>query len=146
RSPGELAELEKKGDPDCPKGQGYEHPQSEKMIKCTGEQLAEMPEEKARSHFQKRGYKISDLGQSASKAEFGAHALEFHYKGRGGPSCLRITGRPGVPWQEIVARATGVHPDRIKKDETVPMRGHPLALTVQGDPAQWTVLLGECAL
>lgn len=147
-SPQELAQLEKRGDPDCPKGQGYEHPQSEKMIRCTGKQLVQMPWSQAVEHFQKRGYKIRERQDPPGfKAEFGARAYEFTYEAPDSPSapkCLVVTGKPRVAWQEIVARTTGVHPDRLDREKPVPMPGRALPWELEGDPGQWTVRLGDC--
>jgi hypothetical protein len=142
----EVAKLEREGDPNCPRGQGYEHPQSKQVIKCVGKQLAEMPKAVASEHFDKRGYKITEAPDGGFKAEFGASAYEMRYAAGPGqaPTCVRVTGKPGVPWQEIVARTTGVHPQRIKRDKPVKVGGNSLPLKVAGDPAQWTVILGDC--
>ncbi len=148
-SPEELAQLEAQGDPNCPKGQGYEHPQSDKVIRCTGKQLAQMPWTQAWEHFEKRGYKL-DKRQSPPgfKAEFGARAYEFTYEevdDESAPQCLVVTGKPRVAWQEIVARTTGVHPRRLEKDQPVPLPGRSLPLSLEGGPEQWTVGLGDCS-
>jgi len=148
-SPERLAELLKTGDPDCPKGQGYEPAGTKQVIKCTGKQLVELSSDKARDHFDKRGYRLSPPDTRGDfKAEFGASAYVFHYGGVGAgaaPRCLEVTGRPGTPWQEIVARLTGVHPDRLKVGEPVRVGARSLPVSISGDAAQWSVKLGDCA-
>src|SRR5688572_8202735 len=141
-TPERLAELLKSGDPECPKGQGYEPAGTKQMVKCTGKQLVELSSPKAREHFDKRGFRLSPAdARGGFKAEFGASAYVFEYGEPGGatpPSCLRVTGRPGTPWQEIAARVTGVHPDRLKLGEPVRVGGRSLALGVSGDALQWS--------
>ncbi len=150
-SPEELESLIKNGDPDCPKGQGYEHPKAKEVIKCTGKQIVEMSQKLARAHFERRGYKITEgkteAGGARVKAEFGARAYEFIYEGHGAgaaPSCVLVTGKPGVPWQELVARTAGVHPDRVERGQPVTVSGKSLQVQVAGDVGQWTVSLGSC--
>lgn len=148
-TPERVAELLKSGDPDCPRGQGYEPAGSKQVIKCTGKQLVELGAAQAREHFDKRGYRLSPPGPGGSfHAEFGATRYAFHY-GAGGssaaPSCLEVTGRPGTPWQEMVSRLTGVHPDRVKQGEPVRVGGRSLPVAISGDSGQWSVKLGECA-
>jgi hypothetical protein len=147
-TPEALAELLKKGDPDCPRGQGYEPAGTKQVVKCTGPQLAELGSAQARDYFDKRGYRLSPPDATGGfKAEFGASAYVFHYaEGAplGPPRCLEVTGRPGTPWQEIVARLSGVHPDRLVMNEPIRIGSRTVALRVSGDPQQWSVGLGEC--
>src|SRR6187549_2947340 len=50
-TPEALAALVKSGDPDCPRGQGYEPAGTKEVVKCTGKQLVELPRAKAREYF-----------------------------------------------------------------------------------------------
>jgi len=146
-SPERLAELLKTGDPECPKGQGYEPAGSKEVVKCTGKQLVELSSSKAREHFDKRGYRLSaPEPEGGFRAEFGAsrYAFQYAHGADSPPSCLEVTGRPGTPWQEIVARLTGVHPDRVKQGEPVRVGGRSLPVELGGDPGQWSVKLGAC--
>lgn len=153
-SPEELAELEKKGDPKCPRGQGYEHHQNKKLIRCTGPQMVEMPWPHAQSYFESRGYKkVSDApvaagGGAVLRMEYGAESFTFHYPRaedpKAVPTCLVVMGAPGVPWQEVVARATAAHPARLEVDQPVRVGSRSLALTVVERDRQAHVRLGEC--
>ena len=147
-TPERLAELLAKGDPDCPRGQGYEPQGSKQVVKCTGPQLIEMPALKAREHFERRGFRLSPPDPSGSfQAEFGANRYAFRYQspaGTSAPSCLEVTGRPGTPWQEIAARVTGVHPDRIEQGKPVRVGARSVPVQISGDAGQWSVRLGDC--
>ncbi len=57
-----LAKLAKTGDPDCPRGQQYEHHQNKQMIRCTGPQLVEMNWLQAKGHFERRGFSSIERG------------------------------------------------------------------------------------
>lgn len=154
-SPEQLAELEKKGDPNCPRGQGYEHHQSKKLIRCTGPQMVEMPWEHARKYFVSRGYKKVDdtpaaagAGPAVLQMEYGAESFTFRYPraedAHALPTCLEVMGAPGVPWQEVVARATGAHPARLEANRPVRVGSRTLALSVEERDRQAHVRLGEC--
>lgn len=147
-TPEQLAELVAKGDPECPRGQGYEAQGTKQLIKCTGKQLIELSSAKAREHFERRGYRLSPADAAGGfDAEFGASRYAFRYAAPEAPlpSCLEVTGRPGTPWQEIAARVTGVHPDRIEQGKPVRVGARSWPLAVSGDAGQWSVRLGDCA-
>ncbi len=142
----ELARFEKSGDPSCPKGQGYEHGPTKKLIKCSGPQLAELSWPSASKYFEKRGYKLSTTDTQLS-AEYGAEKFTFTYRKKddpGAPVCLAIVAAPGIPWQEVTTRATGVHPDKLKRDEPLSLGGRRVSFSVGGDAGQAVVKLGEC--
>jgi hypothetical protein len=145
-TPDELARFEKNGDPSCPKGQGYEHAETKKLIKCSGPQLADMSWSGASKYFEKRGYKLSSTDTQLS-AEYGAEKFTFTFRKKddaGPPVCLAIVASPGIPWLEVTTRATGVHPDKLKRDEPVKMNGRSVNLSVGGDATQAVVHLGTC--
>lgn len=143
----ELAELVEKGDPNCPRGQGYEHGPSKKMIRCTGPLLTQMTLEQAREHFENRGFKVSSAGQPpVLEAEYGATRYRMVY-GTGAnkaPSCTEATAPPGVPWQEWTARLTGAHPQKLERGKPVPTAQGPVPLAVEGSGQHFTVKLGTC--
>jgi hypothetical protein len=151
----ELADLEKNGDPTCPQGQGYEHHQNKKLIKCTGPQLVQMPWPQARKYFESRGYKqvTTDLpaavgGGSVLRMEYGSEAFTFHYPkaedASAVPRCLVVQSAPGAAWQEVVARATGAHPARLEPGEPVRVGGRSLPVATEERDRQVTARLGDC--
>ena len=146
-SASELEALEKNGDPGCPRGQQYEHPQNKKMIRCTGSQVVQMDWEEAVEQFEeRRGFAKHESG-STLKFESGAEVVEFEFsapKSKAPAKCVTIVGQPGIAWQELVARATGVQPRVMKLDRPIPAPGGPLPLLVEGNPEQFVVKLGSC--
>lgn len=142
----ELAKLVKVGDPDCPRGQQYEHHQNKQMVKCTGPQIIEMNWEQAKGHFERRGYSVIEKG-SLLRLERGAHVYDFAFdkaQSKKGAQCLTIVPDPGVPWEEVVTRATSVHPKKLALDKPVPTKRGPLSLLVEGSLAHVTVKIGDC--
>lgn len=145
-SEAELAQLVKVGDPDCPRGQQYEHHQNKQMVKCTGPQIIEMNWEQAKGHFERRGYAVIEKGPLL-RLERGAHVYDFEFdkaQSKKGPKCLTIVPDPGVPWEEVVTRATSVHPRKLGLDKPVPTKRGPLALLVEGTLEHVTVKIGDC--
>ncbi len=146
-SDAELALLVKSGDPGCPKGQQYEHPQNKKLIRCTGPQMVEMTWAEAVEQFNgRRGFSQHEEGNTL-KFESGAQVFEFEYAAKGqksAPQCLTIVGQPGIAWQELVARATGVQPRVMKLKKPIPARNGPIDLLVEGNAEQFVVKLGRC--
>lgn len=144
-SEAELAELVAKGDPNCPKRQGYKS--SGKDVRCTGPQLVELGYAAARGYFERRGYKLTDVEPSALRAEHGAERLLFEYaipKDERPARCLRIQPPPEQSWQEAVARATGARPDKLELGGTVATTRGKLALSADADAGTGTVRLGDC--
>lgn len=155
-TPEQLDALEKKGDPSCPAGQGYDHHQDKRLIRCTGPQMVDMPWPHALKYFESRGYKrvTQDLpvaagGGAVLRLEYGAESFTLHYpkaedpKAR--PTCLVTMGAPGKPWQEIVARGTGTNPARLDLEKpTVRVGARDLALSVDEQDRQAHVKLGDC--
>lgn len=146
-SEAELAELKKKGDPSCPKGQEYEHHQNEQVIRCTGPQLYEMSPEEVTEYYKRRGFTKSVEGDRL-RFERGAQVIDLEYEGLSAKSsakCVSIVADPGIPWQETVTRATGVHPMRLELGKPVKTPRGPRDLLVEGGPHQFTVKIGKCA-
>jgi hypothetical protein len=146
-STAELARLKANGDPDCPRGQEYEHPQNKQRIRCTGPQVVEMNEAQAIRQFnERRGFSVHTQGTTL-RFESGAEVVEFSFKephSATAATCVTITGEPGLAWQELVARATGVQPRTMKLGQPVTTSRGPLALLVEGGGEQFVVKLGSC--
>jgi hypothetical protein len=64
--PDELTQLQKKGDPKCPKGQAYRHKDLNKEIRCVGPQVADMSFGQAKEYFSDRNYSIQNSDQPAT--------------------------------------------------------------------------------
>lgn len=147
KSEAELALLASQGDPDCPRGQKYEHPQNKQMIQCKGPQLVEMTPADVRRHFvQNRNFREIRKGAHL-RVERGAEVFEFVHEApesSSPPRCVTVVGLRGISWQELVARATGVQPRRLKLGKPVPTSRGALPLLVEGDDQQFTVKLGQC--
>jgi hypothetical protein len=146
-SAAELARLKDSGDPDCPRGQEYEHPQNKQRIRCTGPQVIEMNEAQAIHQFnERRGFTVHPQGTTL-RFESGAEVVEFSFKeahSAAAAQCVTITGEPGIAWQELVARATGVQPRTMKLGQPIATSRGPLALLVEGGGEQFVVKLGSC--
>lgn len=142
----ELARYEKSGDPSCPKGQAYEHGPDKKTIKCSGPQIVELGWAAAAKYFDSRGYKVTPV-DSTLKVEYGSENFTFKYSAKDDPkppSCLMIVGAPGVPWQEVTTRASGVHPQKLERDKPIKIDGRALNLSIGGDATQAAVNIGDC--
>lgn len=142
-----LAELARNGDPDCPQGQKYEHPQNKQMVRCTGPQLIEMTTQDVQRHFVDAGGFSKRVEGNTLHLERGSEVYEFSYDSPAStarPLCVTVVGLRGISWQELVARSTGVQPRRLKLGQPVPWKGGDLPLLVEGDDHQFTVKLGQC--
>lgn len=141
-----LAKLAQSGDPDCPRGQQYEHHQNKQMIRCTGPQLFEMNWQQAKGHFERRGYSIIEK-DAHLRIERGAQVYDYFFSApssKAAAKCLAVVPDPGVPWQEVVSRLTSVHPQKLALDKPVPTKAGPRALLVEGDLEHSTVKIGDC--
>jgi hypothetical protein len=144
-----LAELDryvKQGDPNCPRGQAYKESQTNKEVRCTGPQPANMPMSVAEKYFTLRGYKVKREGNDL-RAEYGSELYVFQYDsdadGRP-PACLKLYPPPGMSWQEAVARFTGLHPDKLKSPGTVRVARGDLPLKVDEDEIKLIATIGTC--
>jgi hypothetical protein len=148
QTPAEIAELERRGDPKCPAGQFYKHRISGKDIRCTGPQMVEMTWEQAAAYFRSRGYKVTTKQTPPEvRAEYGAELFVFGYareKDTAPPRCLTIQPPPEGSWQEAAARATGVQPSRLERNEPVRMPRGEIGLSVEDAPGKQLVRLGVC--
>ncbi|MBK7582969.1 MAG: hypothetical protein IPI67_22585 [Myxococcales bacterium] len=143
----ELAELVAKGDPHCPKGQGYKHSASGNEIRCNGPQVVEMNYAAARDYFDRRGYKLSDVEPAQLKAELGAESLVLAYqkpKDTQPPRCIIIYPPPDQSWQEAAARATGTRPDLLKVGGSITTTGGRLPIRLDVDSGAGPVRIGDC--
>ena len=143
-SPDELARLEKEGDPSCPKGQTY-HLENKKAVKCTGQQIVEMPREDVKRYFDERGYRTKDVPPNVVRVERGAEQYTFTYPSAAAsdrPSCVVLVPPQGMPWKEALARATGKHPEKLEAAGSIEAQQGALPYTV--DEKNVVVRIGSC--
>lgn len=144
-SPEQLAELVKRGDPSCPKGQAYKPKESKQEVRCIGPQLIDMPVEALKTYFSERRFKLTATDSPATlRAEHGAETFVFAFEHAGDPSprCVTAYAATGVSWQEVTARLTSAAPDKLKLDQPVKTStGEKLALKVEHATDQPKVVL-----
>ena len=149
-SPEELEALVRDGDPSCPKGQAYKHGDSGKEVRCTGLQLVEMNFAKAQEFFKDRGYKLKrGTSPPTLEAEYGAEKYVYQWAPNGWydpPECITLYPKPGMSWQEAVARATGARPDRLVANGTVDTPRGRIGLRVVQTLHKLIVHIGKCKL
>jgi hypothetical protein len=148
KTPEELEQLAKKGDPDCPKGMAYKQRTTGVEVRCVGPVPVNMPWKNARAYYERRDFRVRPGKQSASlEMEYGAELLVFKYDkedSRKPPLCLTVYPPPGMGWQEATARVTGARVDRIKAGAPLKVGGRSLMLEVVDEPNKMLVKLGEC--
>lgn len=145
-TPAQLEKLLREGDPNCPKGQGYLNKASNKEIRCTGVQPAEMNWEQAKKYFGARNFRSVATGEANRLTlESGAERYVYHYAENDSTNparCIVIYPKPGISWQEAVARNTGVPPEKLKDGGTVALAQGKLPLTV--DEKNEVARIGDC--
>lgn len=145
-TPEEVDELGKKGDPDCPKGQSYQHKKTGKNVRCTGPQILAMNRKEAKTLFTNRGFKITEQANGL-KAEQGSQSYSFEYGS--GPdaraTCVVVFSEPGIAWQETVTRVSGVMPQRLKEGTPLLLGKEEIPYTLEADPIQAILRFGTCA-
>ena len=147
-SPEALARIIEKGDPKCPRGQGYLHEQSGKRIVCVGPQPVDMNRAQAEEYFKGRGYKQSAGATPAElRFEYGAELLVLTYAdaaGTSAPRCVTLYPPPDRSWQEATARLTGVAPARLKPNQPIRRSSGPLAFALEESPQKVIARFGSC--
>ncbi len=145
-TPEMVAQLVKKGDPNCPKGTAYKVSEDAEQIRCTGPQILDMNREQATKYFERLAFKIESDGQKL-KAESGSVSYTYIFGGGGddkAASCVIVFSPPGIPWEETASRISGVKPSRIKRDEPLLMNSGERKLRVEEQEIQAALWVGEC--
>jgi hypothetical protein len=143
----ELALLLKNGDPSCPKGQAYKPKGAASEVRCTGPQVADLNESALKRYFGDRRFKLtSKESPSELRAELGSelYVFSFDKPGATAPRCITAYAAPGLSWQEVTARLTGVDPEKLKLDTPVRSGRGELALKVEHPTDKPTIHLGDC--
>jgi hypothetical protein len=148
QTPEEIDELVKNGDPNCPKGQAYLHGTAKKEIRCTGLQLIDLGFEDVKEYFSERRYKLTTSASSPTiKAEYGAELYVFDFakpNDAQGARCVSIYPAPGISWEELVSRLTGVGPEKLKAGEPIKAARGPLPLKVETSENKVVARVGAC--
>ena len=147
-TPEELARLAKEGDPSCPKGQAYKPRGSVKEVRCTGPQLIAMSSAALHEYYEERRFKLTLREQPRElRAELGSELFVFAFDGPGDqpPRCVTAYAPPGISWQELTAKLTGVAPEKLSLDAPVRTERGELQLRVEHPNDQPKVHLGACA-
>lgn len=143
----ELARLVKSGDPTCPKGQAYKPKGGKDEVRCTGPQIADMSAAEVKAYYSDRHFKITSQDNPAEvRAEQGSELYVFAYDklGDAAPRCVTAYAAPGLSWQELTARLTGMAPEKLKLDAPVKSGRGELQLKVEHPTDKPTVRLGSC--
>jgi hypothetical protein len=146
-SPEELARLVKSGDSSCPKGQAYKPKGSKDEVRCTGPQIADMGVEAVQAYYRDRHFKVTRQDSPAEvRAELGSELYVFTYdkSSDAAPRCVTAYAAPGMSWQEVTARLTGVAPEKLKLNVPVRSSRGELALAVEHATDKPTIHLGNC--
>lgn len=143
----ELATLLKKGDPHCPKGQAYKPKGAPGEVRCTGPQLADMSRAALKDYYADRRFKLTTQDAPPElRAELGSELYVFSFEntGESAPRCITAYAAPGMSWQEVTARLTGVSPEKLKLNAPVRSGRGELALRVEHADDKPTIHLGQC--
>jgi hypothetical protein len=144
-SPEQMTELEKSGDPSCPKGQSYRLDKKRKEVKCTGPQLVEMPRDDVKRYYEERGYRVNDVPPNDVRIERGAEQYSYSYPSAAAsdrPKCAKLVPPHGMPWKEALARATGKHPEKLEPKGTLELAQGSLPYEV--DEKNVVIRIGVC--
>jgi len=142
----ELAKLVKHGDPSCPKGQAYKPKDAKQEVRCTGPQIVDMGSEALKEYYGDRRFKVSSKDSPAEVvAELGSEKYVFSFDKLTDPAprCVTAYAMPGMSWQELIARLTGVPPEKLKLDAPV-RSSRELLVRVEHPDDKPTVRLGQC--
>jgi hypothetical protein len=145
-TPEVLAQLIKKGDPNCPRGTAYKVNDDADQVRCTGPQILDMNWEQAKKYFERLAFKITTDG-ATFKAESGSVSYTYTFSKKDdtkAASCVVVFSPPGIPWEETASRISGVRPTRIKRDQPLPMKSGERKLKIEEQEIQAVLWVGEC--
>lgn len=147
-SPGvdELARLEKEGDADCPKGQGYQHPVLHKYIKCKGPVMVERSYDEVKSYFAKHRIAAATKGAMVRGEQAGVtYTFTFDQVGsQAAPTCLVLEAPQERKTNELIAFATNIDPAKVDATQPIPWRNSSIPVDVKQQGALQIITLGDC--
>ena len=143
----DLARLEKDGDPDCPKGQGYQHPVLKKYIRCKGPVMVERSYAEVKAYFAK--HHIPGAAKDAMlRGEQAGVIYTFTFDQAGStsaPVCLRIEAPKDKKANELIAFATNIDPAKIDPTQPVSFRQEKIPVDVKQQGTLQVITLGDCS-
>lgn len=141
-----LDEMQKTGDPNCPLGQGYKHPQLDKLIKCSGPSLIQSNWVQAAAHFGRHGYRVVAHG-STLEAKKSAQVYRYTYdeaESETAAKCLQMAWEGEQTAQQAISFATNVPVEDIDLSGPLSVDEKELALSVGESEKLHTASLGAC--
>ena len=143
----ELADLEKTGDPACPKGQGYQHPVLKKLIKCSGPTMVERTYKQVLEYFEKHHI------QAATKEAMirGLQSdITYTYQfdkvnSEQAAICLTLDAPKNKKKNELISFATNIEVDKIKVEEGVVIAGRTVPVKTSESDSGINVVIGDCS-
>jgi hypothetical protein len=141
-----LEELRTSGDPNCPIGQGYEHPVLKELIKCSGPALVDMGWLDVASHFGEHGYRVMGQGDTLeARKDDTIYRYTYSAFESSEPSlCLQIAYPKAQGFAQTVSFATNVPIEKISADEPLALKRGETALVVDEKSTPARVLIGKC--
>jgi hypothetical protein len=141
-----LARLEKEGDPDCPKGQGYQHPVLQKYIKCKGPVMVERSYDEVKSYFAKHRIAAASKGAMLRGEQAGVtYTFTFDQVGsKSAPICLSLEAPQDQKTNELIAFATNIEPAKIDPTKPIALRQGTIPVDVKRQGTLQIITLGDC--
>lgn len=143
----ELSDLEKNGDPGCPRGQAYQHPILKKQILCKGPLMIEHNYEQVVEYFQKHRVEAAKKDAMLRGAQAGvAYTFKFdQVESKQGPLCLTLDAPKEKKPEELIAFATNVPIAKIDVTKpTLLVDDQEVAVKVTTGESGTSVVLGNC--
>jgi hypothetical protein len=141
----ELEKLMKEGDPNCPQGQAYKPKGAKAEVRCTGPQIADMTFAALKDYYADRRFKLAEK-PGELRAELGSELYVFSFEPADAPApkCVTAFAAPGMSWQEVTSRLTGMPPEKLKLGSKVRSGRGELTLGVEHADDKPTIRLGDC--
>lgn len=142
----ELADLEKKGDPACPKGQGYQHPVLNKLIKCSGPTMVERNYKQVGEYFEKHRIQAA-VKDAMIRGEQSGITYTYMFDKVGSEQsayCLTIDAPKDKKKEELISFATNIEVDKIKVEQGIVLAGQKVPVAVTENDSGINIVIGVC--
>jgi len=142
----ELADLQSKGDPGCPKGQAYQHPVTKKTINCTGFTMVQRNYAEVLAYFEKHHIQTARKASMIRGLQAGV-TYTFHFDqvdSQKAALCLTIEAPKDKKPNELLAFATSLPPSTIEAGKPIELEGREVAVQVTVTGETQEVVIGKC--